>query len=325
MEIGFYAWLGFVVFLVIMLALDLGIFNKSSHEIHYKEALLFSGIWISLAILFNVGVFHFLGKEKGLEFLTGYLLEYSLSVDNIFVFILLLSYFNVPKKYQHKVLFWGIIGAIIMRAFLIIIGATLIIKFHWIIFIFGAFLVISGVKMAFSDNEKIEPEKNIIVKIFKKIFPVSDRYEKDKFFVRHKAGLLATPLFIVLIIIETSDLVFAFDSIPAILAITQDTFIVFTSNAFAILGLRSLYFALSGIMDKFRFLKYGLSLILVFIGVKMLISGVYEINIITSLLVIVLVLTVSILFSIYKKKNIPKEKEIMKKTDVKKKTDSFKK
>jgi tellurite resistance protein TerC len=308
-----------------MLALDLGIFNKSSHEIHYKEALLFSGIWISLAILFNVGVFHFLGKEKGLEFLTGYLLEYSLSVDNIFVFILLLSYFNVPKKYQHKVLFWGIIGAIIMRAFLIIIGATLIIKFHWIIFIFGAFLVISGVKMAFSDNEKIEPEKNIIVKIFKKIFPVSDRYEKDKFFVRHKAGLLATPLFIVLIIIETSDLVFAFDSIPAILAITQDTFIVFTSNAFAILGLRSLYFALSGIMDKFRFLKYGLSLILVFIGVKMLISGVYEINIITSLLVIVLVLTVSILFSIYKKKNIPKEKEIMKKTDVKKKTDSFKK
>jgi len=325
LEIGFYAWLGFVVFLVIMLALDLGIFNKSSHEIHYKEALLFSGIWISLAILFNVGVFHFLGKEKGLEFLTGYLLEYSLSVDNIFVFILLLSYFNVPKKYQHKVLFWGIIGAIIMRAFLIIIGATLIIKFHWIIFIFGAFLVISGVKMAFSDNEKIEPEKNIIVKIFKKIFPVSDRYEKDKFFVRHKAGLLATPLFIVLIIIETSDLVFAFDSIPAILAITQDTFIVFTSNAFAILGLRSLYFALSGIMDKFRFLKYGLSLILVFIGVKMLISGVYEINIITSLLVIVLVLTVSILFSIYKKKNIPKEKEIMKKTDVKKKTDSFKK
>ena len=289
MEIGFYAWLGFVVFLVIMLALDLGIFNKSSHEIHYKEALLFSGIWISLAILFNVGVFHFLGKEKGLEFLTGYLLEYSLSVDNIFVFILLLSYFNVPKKYQHKVLFWGIIGAIIMRAFLIIIGATLIIKFHWIIFIFGAFLVISGVKMAFSDNDKKEPEKNIIVKIFKKIFPVSDRYEKDKFFVRHKAGLLATPLFIVLIIIETSDLVFAFDSIPAILAITQDTFIVFTSNAFAILGLRSLYFALSGIMDKFRFLKYGLSLILVFIGVKMLISGVYEINIITSLLVIVLV------------------------------------
>ena len=308
-----------------MLALDLGIFNKSSHEIHYKEALLFSGIWISLAILFNGGLFYFLGKEKGLEFLTGYLLEYSLSVDNIFIFILLLSYFNVPKKYQHKVLFWGIIGAIIMRAFLIIIGATLIIKFHWIIFIFGAFLVISGVKMAFSDNEKIEPEKNIIVKIFKKIFPVSDRYEKDKFFVRHKAGLLATPLFIVLIIIETSDLVFAFDSIPAILAITQDTFIVFTSNAFAILGLRSLYFALSGIMDKFRFLKYGLSLILVFIGVKMLISGVYEINIITSLLVIVLVLTVSILFSIYKKKNIPKEKEIMKKTDVKKKTDSFKK
>jgi tellurite resistance protein TerC len=285
-----------------MLAIDLGVFNKNSHEINNKEALTWSGIWISLALLFNGGIFHLLGKQKGLEFLTGYLLEYSLSVDNIFVFVLLLSYFNVPRKYQHKVLFWGIIGAIIMRAILISIGAALIVKFHWIIFIFGIFLVITGIKMAFSSDEKIEPEKNIIVKFFKKIFPVSDRYEKDKFFVKHKTGLLATPLVIVLIVIETSDLIFAFDSIPAILAITQDTFIVFTSNAFAILGLRSLYFALSGFMDKFKFLKYGLSVILVFIGVKMLISGVYEINIIASLLFIVVVLAVSVLISIYIKR-----------------------
>jgi tellurite resistance protein TerC len=313
LEIGFYAWFGFTIFLIIMLALDLGIFNRKSHEVHYKEALLWSGIWISLAVLFNGGVFHFLGKEKGLEFLTGYLLEYSLSVDNIFVFILLLSYFNIPRKYQHKVLFWGIIGAIIMRAILIFIGAALIIKFHWIMFIFGIFLVISGIKMAFSGEEKIEPEKNIIVKLFKKIFPVSDKYEKDKFFVKHKTGLLATPLFIVLIIIETSDLVFAFDSIPAILAITQDSFIVFTSNAFAILGLRSLYFALSGFMDKFRFLKYGLSVILIFIGIKMLISGVFEINIVTSLLLIVIILATSILFSIYTKKDKKKKIDSLKK------------
>jgi tellurite resistance protein TerC len=300
-----------------MLAIDLGVFNKKSHEISSKEALLGSGIWISLALLFNGGVFHFMGKEKGLEFLTGYLLEYSLSVDNIFVFILLLSFFNVPPKYQHKVLFWGIIGAIIMRAVLITIGAALILKFHWIIFLFGIFLVITGIKMAFAGDEKIDPEKNIIVKIFKKIFPVSDKYEKDKFFVKSKTGLLATPLLIVLIIIETSDLVFAFDSIPAILAITQDTFIVFTSNAFAILGLRSLYFALSGFMDKFRFLKYGLSVILVFIGVKMLISGVYEISIITSLSFIIIVLSASVLSSVYiKKKDNKKTKKIKKDSEL---------
>lgn len=302
-----------MVFLILMLAIDLGVFNKSSHEINNKEALTWSGIWISLALLFNGGIFHLFGKQKGLEFLTGYLLEYSLSVDNIFVFVLLLSYFNVPRKYQHKVLFWGIIGAIIMRAILISIGAALIIKFHWIIFLFGIFLVITGIKMAFSGDEKIEPEKNIVVKLFKKIFPVSDKYEKDKFFVKHKTGLLATPLLIVLIIIETSDLIFAFDSIPAILAITQDTFIVFTSNAFAILGLRSLYFALSGFMDRFRFLKYGLSIILVFIGIKMLISGIYEINLIISLLFIIVVLAISVFLSMYIKKRDKKKLHKVKK------------
>jgi tellurite resistance protein TerC len=285
-----------------MLAIDLGIFNRKSHEVHYKEALLWSGIWISLAILFNIGVFKFAGHDKGMEFLTGYLLEKALSVDNIFVFILLFSFFNVPGKYQHKVLYYGIVGALIMRGALIALGAALIVKFHWIILLFGAFLVFSGIKMAFHKEEKIDPDKNPIVRFFKKIFPVTASFEKDKFFVKRKTGLLATPLFIVLLIVETTDLVFAFDSIPAILAITQDTFIVFTSNAFAILGLRSLYFALAGVMDKFKYLRTGLSLILVFIGIKMLIADFVYISVAFSLAIIVIVLTVSILASVFIKR-----------------------
>lgn len=285
-----------------MLAIDLGIFNRKSHEIHYKEALLWSGIWISLAILFNIGVFKFAGHEKGMEFLTGYLLEKALSVDNIFVFILLFSFFNVPGKYQHKVLYYGIVGALIMRGALIALGAALIVKFHWIILLFGAFLVFSGIKMAFHKEEKIDPDKNPIVRFFKKIFPVTANFEKDKFFVKRKTGLLATPLFIVLLIVETTDLVFAFDSIPAILAITQDTFIVFTSNAFAILGLRSLYFALAGVMDKFKYLRTGLSIILVFIGIKMLIADFVHISVTYSLAFIVIALTASILASVFVKR-----------------------
>ena len=285
-----------------MLAIDLGVFNRKSHEVHYKEALLWSGIWISLAILFNIGVFRFAGHEKGMEFLTGYLLEKSLSVDNIFVFVLLFSYFNVPNKYQHKVLYYGIVGALIMRGILIALGAALIVKFHWVILLFGAFLVFSGIKMAIHKEEKIEPDKNPLVRFFKKIFPVSESYEKDKFFIKRKTGLLATPLFIVLIVVETTDLVFAFDSIPAILAITQDTFIVFTSNAFAILGLRSLYFALAGFMDKFKYLRTGLSIILVFIGIKMLIADFVHISVTYSLAFIVIALTVSILASVFVKR-----------------------
>lgn len=302
MEIGFTGWIGFLIFLLIMLGIDLGVFNRKSHEIHYKEALLWSGIWISLAILFNLGVFHFAGYEKGMEFLTGYLLEKALSVDNIFVFILLFSFFNVPGKYQHKVLYYGIVGALLMRGALIALGAALIVKFHWILLIFGAFLVFTGIKMAFQKDEKIEPDKNPIVRFFKKIFPVSQNYEKDKFFIKKKTGLLATPLFIVLIVVETTDLVFAFDSIPAILAITQDTFIVFTSNAFAILGLRSLYFALAGVMDKFKYLRLGLSFILVFIGIKMLIADFFPISVGISLAVLLIVLTSSILASVFVKK-----------------------
>ena len=232
--------MGFFVFLIIMLALDLGVFNKKQHEVHTKEALITSGIWIALALVFNAGIFYWMGHDKGLEFLTGYLLEKSLSVDNIFVFILLFSFFDVPKKYQHKVLYWGIIGALIMRAILIFIGTALIAQFSWVIIIFGAFLIIAGLKMAFQKEEKVEPDKNPVVKFVKKIIPITPEYHKDKFFVRiKKGGLFATPLFIVLIVVETTDLIFAFDSIPAILAITNDTFIVFTSNAFAILGLRA--------------------------------------------------------------------------------------
>lgn len=299
MEIGYTGWIGFLIFLVIMLAIDLGIFNRKSHEIHYKEALLWSGIWISLALLFNIGIFHFAGHEKGMEFLTGYLLEKALSVDNIFVFVLLFSFFNVSKIFQHKVLYYGIIGALIMRGALIALGAALILKFHWVILIFGVFLVFSGLKMAFHKEGKIEPNKNPVVRFFKKIFPVSEKYEGGKFFVKRKTGLLATPLFIVLVVVETTDLVFAFDSIPAILAITQDTFIVFTSNAFAILGLRSLYFALAGFMDKFKYLRTGLSIILVFIGIKMLVVDFIEISVTFSLVIIVIVLTVSILASVF--------------------------
>ena len=303
MEIGFWHWSGFVAFLILMLALDLGIFNKKKHEVHVKEALIWSAVWISLALIFNVGVFYLMGHQKGLEFFTGYLLEKSLSVDNLFVFILLFKFFDVPKKYQHEVLYWGIIGALIMRAVLIIIGAALIVRFSWVILIFGGFLVIAGLKMAFQKNERIHPDKNPIVKFMKKFLPITPEYHKDKFFVR-KEGLFATPLLIVLIVVETSDLVFALDSIPAILAITHDTFIVFTSNAFAILGLRALYFALSGFMDKFYYLKIGLSIILVFIGMKMLLAGVIHISTFLSLIIIVTVLTISILMSVVRTRTI---------------------
>jgi len=297
LEIGFWHWFGFLAFLVMMLALDLGVFNKKQHEIKIKEALIWSSVWITLALLFNLLIFYEMGHDKGLEFFTGYILEKSLSVDNIFVFILLFKFFDVPKQYQHKVLYWGIFGALVMRAVLIVIGAALIARFWWVMLIFGAFLVIAGLKMAFQKDEAVHPEKNPVVKFVKRFLPVAPEYHKDHFFIR-KNGLFATPLLIVLIVIETSDLVFALDSIPAILAITHDTFIVFTSNAFAILGLRALYFALSGVMDKFYYLKVGLSVILVFIGMKMLVSGVFHISTITSLIVILIVLTVSVIASL---------------------------
>lgn len=293
-----YVWAGFIAFVMLLLAIDLGVFHRKSHEVKIKEALIWSAVWISLALIFNYGIYIFMGKEKALEFLAGYLIEKSLSVDNLFVFIMLFSYFNVSPKYQHKVLFWGILGALIMRAAFIFAGVALITKFHWIIYIFGAFLILTGIKMLIQKEGEIAPDKNPLVRLFKKFFPVTDRMYEGRFFVKLNAKTVATPLFIVLLVVEFTDLIFAVDSIPAILAISNDTFIIFTSNVFAILGLRALYFALAGITKYFHFLKYGLSAILVFVGAKMVIAGFYKIPILYSLLTILGILFVSILLSI---------------------------
>ncbi|MGB9696694.1 MAG: TerC family protein [Ignavibacteria bacterium] len=299
-----YGWVIFLAFIVLMLIIDLGIFNREAHTISYREALTWSLVWIILALLFNLGLYFYLGYQIALEFFTGYILEKSLSVDNIFVFLVIFSYFKVETKYQHKILFWGVVGAIIMRGIFIVLGAALLIKFHWIIYIFGIFLIYTGIKMAFQKDNNLKPEELKVVKLAKKYFRFTDRIYGSRFFVKENLKTVATPLFIVLIVVETMDLVFAFDSIPAILAITNDTFVVFTSNIFAILGLRALYFALAGVMDKFKFLKYGLAVILTFIGIKMLISGVFKIPTLISLLVIVLILIITILASIFSKGKI---------------------
>ncbi len=282
-----------------MLALDLGVLRKKSHEIGLREALTWTGVWITLAMIFNLFVYYYFDKEKAIEFFTGYLIEKSLSVDNIFVIIMIFSYFKVPAAYQHKVLFWGILGALVMRIIFILAGIELIHKFHWLIYIFGGFLVFTGIKMLTSGEDKFEPgEKNIVVRLARKIFPFTDSFEGDKFFVRREAKLWATPLFMVVVLIEATDLIFAVDSIPAILAISDDAFIVYTSNVFAILGLRSLYFALAGVEKYFRYLKYGLSTILIFVGVKMCITDWYKIPVDLSLIVIVFILSISMLASV---------------------------
>lgn len=265
-------WIAFNVFVIIMLVVDLKVFHREAHEISVKEALIWSAIWIALALCFNVAIYFWRGSESALEFLTGYLIEKSLSMDNLFVFIMIFAYFGVAPRYQHNVLFWGILGALIMRAIFIAAGITLIMKFQWLILVFGAFLIYTGFKLGFQRDEKIDPEKNPVLKLVRRFIPITDHYEGQKFFVRHSGKLMATPLFVVLIVIETTDVIFALDSIPAILAITQDPFIVYTSNVFAILGLRALYFALAGIMRMFHYLHYGLSLILMFVGVKMILS-----------------------------------------------------
>lgn len=291
-------WAGFVVFIILMLLLDLVVFSRKMHQIKMKEALLLSLFWISLAVIFNLGVWKYLGQQKALEFLAAYLIEESLSIDNLFVFILIFAYFQVNPKYQHKILFWGIIGAMVLRAIFIITGVVLINKFHWIIYIFGAFLIFTGIRMAFDKGSKIEPDKNPVIKLVKKIFPVTTDNRYGKFFVRIDAKLFATPLFITLVMIEFTDLVFAVDSIPAVLAISNDPFIVYTSNVFAILGLRSLYFALSSIINYFRFLKFGLAAILFFVGVKMCLSGIYKMPIGISLGVLVGILALSVILSV---------------------------
>ncbi len=292
-------WIGFNVFVLAMLALDLGVFHRKAHVVSFREATAWTAAWVTLALLFNLGLWHYAGPQKALEFFTGYLIEYSLSVDNIFVFALLFSYFAVPPKFQHRVLFWGILGALVMRAIMIFAGTVLITKFAWIIYVFGAFLILTGIKMIVKRDEEFHPERNPVVKWFKRLMPVTAEYREDKFFVRENGIRMATPLFVVLLLVEVSDLIFAVDSIPAIFAVTTDPFIVYTSNVFAILGLRSLYFALAGVMDKFHYLKIGLGVVLSFVGVKMILAHtVWKIDTLVSLGVIVLVLAASVVLSL---------------------------
>ena len=291
-------WIAFNAFVLLMLTVDLAVFHRKAHAIRFREAAVTSVMWIALAALFAVGVYLWRGRTPALEFTTGYVVEESLSVDNLFVFLLLFRYFRVPAEYQHKVLFWGIVGALVMRGIFIVAGVALIQRFHWIIYVFGALLVYSGAQLLRSGGEtEVHPEKNPVLRLFRRWMPITHDYEGSRFFVRHR-GLYATPLLMVLIVVETTDVMFAVDSIPAVLAISRDPFIVYTSNVFAILGLRSLYFALSGLMQAFHFLHYGLSVILMFIGVKMLLSGYYKIPTGVALGVVGGVLAVSVLASI---------------------------
>jgi tellurite resistance protein TerC len=292
-------WAGFALLMTVMFILDLGVFNRKSHEIRFREALSWTIVWVSLALLFNAGVYYFLGPTKALEFFTGYIIEESLSVDNLFVFIMIFNYFHITKVHQPKILKWGIIGALVMRAIFIMVGIELIERFHWMIFIFGALLVFTGIKMAFSGEEQIEPEKNLLVRLVRKFIPITKRIRDDRFFIRKGGILAATPLFLTLLVVESSDVIFAVDSIPAVLAVTHDPFIVYTSNVFAIMGLRSLYYLLAHVMEMFAYLKLGISFILAFVGVKMLLTDIWHIPIYFSLGVIVGVLAISIITSIY--------------------------
>ena len=298
-------WIIFATIIVFMLVVDLGL-SRKSHELSFREALTWTLIWVSLAMAFNVWIYHTLGATKALEFLSGYIIEESLSVDNLFVFIMIFSYFHVPKAYQPKLLKWGILGAMVMRAAFIFLGIGLLNSFHWMIYVFGGILIITGYKMAFGGEEQIEPEKNFLVRITRKFVPITKRIRSDRFFVRRKGILAATPLFLTLMVIESSDIIFAVDSIPAILAVTTDPFIVYTSNIFAIMGLRSLYFLLASVMGMFAYLKLGVSFILAFVGIKMLLSGTaWSIPIHFSLGVIFGALAISIITSLMVgKKNV---------------------
>jgi tellurite resistance protein TerC len=291
-------WAGFLGFVLAMLALDLGVFHKKAHVVGFKEALIWSVVWISMAGLFNVAIYVWFGETKALEFTTGYVIEKALSVDNIFIFLIIFSYFAVPAAYQHRVLFWGIVGALIMRGIFIVLGAALLAKFHWIIYVFGGFLVLTGIKMLISDDSNRQPDQTPAYRFFKRFIPASSTYDGSKLFTRQNGALLATPLFIVLLLVEFTDLIFAVDSIPAVFAVTQDPFIVFTSNIFAILGLRSLFFLLSGVMNKFSRLKTGLALVLVFVGIKMAIMDVYKIQTLHSLLAVAMLIAGAILASL---------------------------
>jgi tellurite resistance protein TerC len=286
----YWLWIGFNAFVLAMLAVDLFVFHKEAHEVRPAEAAGWSVLWIALAVLFGAGVYRFMGPQAGLEFFAGYLIEKALSVDNIFVFVLIFGFFRVPPRYQHRVLFWGILGALIMRGGMIAAGAYLIQHFHWVIYVFGAFLVFTGVRMAIQKEHGLDPDSNPAIRLIRRVMPVTRAYHGQKFFVReHVAGrlrLAATPLFVVVALVETTDLIFAVDSIPAIFAVTQDPFIVYSSNVFAILGLRALYFLLAEVIDRFHYLKLGLSVVLVFVGLKMLAADVYKVPVGVSLAVI---------------------------------------
>ena len=293
-----YFWIFFNVFVLVLLALDLLVFHRKAHEVKIKEALIWTLFWIALSLSFNLYIYYRNGPEPAIEFLTAYLIEKSLSIDNLFVFLMIFNYFRIPIQYQHKILFWGILGALVLRAIFILVGVALLDRFHFITYLLGAFLVFTGIKMATTSQEEIDPKANPIVKFLSRFIPVTNMLVGDKFFVRKDKILFATPLFIVLVMVETTDVVFAADSIPAILAVSRDSFIVYTSNVFALLGLRSLYFALAGIMQLFHYLHYGLSMILVFIGGKLLLASFVHINMVYALLVVAFILVVSVLLSI---------------------------
>lgn len=307
MEVSIWFWVIFNAMVLVMLALDLGVFHRKSHVVSVKEALIWSGVWIGLALLFNLFLHIQYGRTIALEFFTGYLIEKALSVDNIFVFVLIFTFFQIPAQYQHKVLFWGILSALLMRVIFIFAGVALLEKFHWSIYFFGAILIVTGIKMLTQKDKKMDPEKNPIMKWMRKIMPVTKELHGSNFFVKQDGKTWATPLFLVLIMIEITDLIFAVDSIPAILAVTKNQFIVYTSNVFAILGLRSLYFALAGVIERFKYLSIGLAIILVFVGLKMVLVDVYKIPIHLSLLFIVCTLFISVVISFVKTSKTPVE------------------
>lgn len=321
-DMTIFLWIGFLILILFLLFLDLGVLNKRDHVIKAKEALMWTVFWIFLSLVFNVFIYfayehhwlgigkelgHFMsGQEAALKYFTGYIIEKSLSLDNIFVIVMIFSYFNIPTIYQHRVLFWGIIGALLMRGAMILAGVALIQKFEWMIFVFGGLLILTAIKMLFSKDEKVEPNKNPLVRLVKKIYPVSDHYDGHKFFTKSNGVVAATPLLIALVVIESTDVLFAIDSIPAIFAVTTDPFIVFTSNVFAILGLRALYFALAAMIEKFIYLKISIVFVLIYVGIKMILSHSYPIPTGFSLVVIILILLLGISASLIKTKKIRK-------------------
>jgi len=291
-------WIVFNLFVILMLAIDLGVFNRHAHKISIRESLIWTFVWIALALVFGVGVWQYAGSQKALEYLSGYLIEKSLSMDNLFVFLVIFTYFKVSDRYRHKVLFWGIIGALVFRALFIFAGVTLLNRFEWVVYVLGVFLIYTGIRLATETDKEVDIERNPVLGLVRKVLPVTTSYREDNFFVREKGKLFATPLFIVLVVIETTDVMFAVDSIPAILAISRDPFIVYSSNVFAILGLRALFFALAGIMELFEYLHYGLAAILVFVGIKMLLSHWIHLPVWVALSVIAVILTVTMVASI---------------------------